>query len=243
MDDSINQLITDFVAEGGHPADWLESWHAQFNVKPTEQVPVLLESAKGKATPLRRAELARWSFTPSFSKTLALNYPTFNARSEGAAEKPTWRASVKSKRCVIPASGYYEWRATPDSKTKTPYFISDARSQPLLFAGLYSWWREPGSTGSDGWNLTATIMTRAAVGTVAELHDRTPVTLPERFVDEWIAADVVGDQTLVDAAVAAATPVAEGLQFWEVAPVRGDGPQLIEPLNRGDSRAARATSS
>jgi putative SOS response-associated peptidase YedK len=64
---------------------------------------------------------------------------------------------------------------------------------------------------------------------VSELHDRTPVTLPPSFWDEWLDADQDGDQTLVDAAVTAATPVAEALELYQVAPLKGDGPELVEP--------------
>lgn len=227
MDDKVNKLIEDFVADGGDPADWLESWHSSWNVKPTQQIPVLFESAKGTGEMRRRAELGQWSLVPSWSKTPTLKFPTFNARSEGITDKPTWRAPVKSNRAIIPAAGYYEWRTV--GKTKTPFFIHTP-GELLNFAGLYSWWREPGTTSDEDWMLTATIITRAAVGEVAGIHDRTPVTLPEHWIENWIDATVVGDQALVDAAVAAATPVAEGLEFYEVAPLKGDGPELVQPV-------------
>lgn len=226
MDDKVNALIEDFVADGGDPADWLESWNASWNVAPTQQVPVLFESAKGEAEVRRRAELGRWSLVPSWSKTPTLKFPTFNARSEGIAEKASWKTPVKSKRAVIPAAGYYEWRTV--GKVKTPFFIHTP-GELLNFAGLYSWWRQPGSTNDDDWMLTATIITRPAVGEVVGIHDRTPVTLPAHWIDQWVDATVVGDQALVDEAVAAATPIAEGLEFYEVAPLKGDGPELIRP--------------
>ncbi|MDD0858453.1 SOS response-associated peptidase family protein [Arthrobacter alpinus] len=71
--------------------------------------------------------------------------------------------------------------------------------------------------------MTTTILTRAAVGEVSQLHDRTQVTLPPSFWDEWLDAGQDGDQTLVDAAVAAATPVAEALEFHQVGPLKGTG--------------------
>ncbi|ALV47834.1 hypothetical protein MB46_19350 (plasmid) [Arthrobacter alpinus] len=78
--------------------------------------------------------------------------------------------------------------------------------------------------------MTATILTRAAVGEVSQLHDRTPVTLPPSFWDEWLDAGQDGNQTLIDAAVAAATPVAESLEFHQVGPLKGDGPELMAPV-------------
>ena len=93
-----------------------------------------------------------------------------------------------------------------------------------------SFLRKDGSDPSR-WHLTATIMTRPAVGEIADIHDRTPVTLPFDMIDDWIDPRTVGDKTLVDAAVAAATPVAESLQFHRIAsPIRGDSPEMIQPV-------------
>lgn len=102
----------------------------------------------------------------------------------------------------------------------------------MAFAGLYTWWPDKSlpEDHEDYWTLTTTILTRAAVGKVSQLHDRTPVTLPPSFWDEWLDAGQDGDQTLVDAAVAAATPVAEALLFHQVGPLKGDGPELVEPV-------------
>lgn len=101
------------------------------------------------------------------------------------------------------------------------------------FASLYTWW--PDKTlpedYADYWTLTATILTKAAVGSVRQLHERTPVTLPPSFWDEWLDLDEEGDQSLDDAAVAAATPIAEALEFYPVDPLRGDGPELVEPAS------------
>lgn len=74
-----------------------------WNIKPTTRVPVVLESAKGEGDPVRRLEAGRWSLTPSYSKELKTKFATFNARSETAAEKATFRGSVKSKRAILPA--------------------------------------------------------------------------------------------------------------------------------------------
>ncbi|WP_104111849.1 SOS response-associated peptidase [Arthrobacter sp. N199823] len=166
---------------------------------------------------------------PSYSKELKTKFATFNARSETAAEKATFRGSVKSKRAILPADFYYEWET--EGKTKTPYAIHSPGDEILAFAGLYTWWPDKSlpEDHEDYWTLTATILTRAAVGEVSQLHDRTPVTLPPSFWDEWLDADQDGDQTLVDAAVAAATPVAEALQFHRVGPLKGDGPGLVTP--------------
>ena len=202
-----------------------------WNLKPTEQIPIVLESLKGGPV-VRRLEAARWSLVPSFSTALVLGYPTFNARSEEVADKAAFKNSVASKRALIPATGYYEWHTV--GKTKTPYFVHSDDGLPLAFAGLYSWWRNPALAGDDPerWVLTATILTSAAQGALAEIHDRTPVVLPDEWWDQWLDPHTQGTQGLVDAAVAASRPLTATLRFHEVAPIpgSGNGPELIEPV-------------
>ena len=202
-----------------------------WNVKPTEQIPIVLESLK-EGPVVRRLESARWSLVPSFAKALGSSYPTFNARSEDVAQKPTFKNSVVSKRALVPATGYYEWHTV--GKTKTPYFVHSDDGLPLAFAGLYSWWRNPALAGDDPdrWVLTATILTSDAQGALAEIHDRTPVVLPDQWWDQWLDPHTPGDQDLVDAAVAASRPLTAGLRLHEVARIAadGNGPELLEPV-------------
>lgn len=235
MDDSVNEMISAFVAATGQPPEqWHPDWKPSYNVRPTDPVPILLETLLDKANPtgpvVRRAEIAQWWLTPSFSKTLKGTNATFNARSETAAETPTFRASVKNKRAVLPAIGYYESKT--DGAVKVPHFIHPPDGL-LYFAGLYSWWADPAEDRADParWHLTATILTRAAVGDVAALHDRTPVTLPKDMIETWIDPRVEGDKLLVEEVVAAATPVAESLEFHRIAsPIRGDSVEMIQPV-------------
>ena len=215
-----------------------------WNIAPTQRIPVVVDTvprelagAGGDAPVTRRVTTARWSLVPRFQKELASKYPTFNARSETAAEKPTFRSSVVRSRALVPADGYYEWLTI--GKTKTPYFVTDPEEGELAFAGLYSWWRPPAAAGSDGsesvepepWVLTATILTRAAAGPAARIHDRIPVMLPRAEWDTWLDPTIAGDHALVQHAVAASQPVIERLAVHEVAPLRSDGPELIAPLN------------
>lgn len=215
-----------------------ESW----NVRPTDQVKVVIDTVRkvDEADPngtadrsrsrVRRLESARWSLVPGFARTLKTTVPTFNARSETAAQKPFFSAAVKSRRAIIPASGYYEWKT--DGKVKTPYYIH-AEQGMIAFAGLYSWWRDPELADADParWHLTTTILTRDAVGGLADIHPRTPVTLPADWWDDWLDPATVGDQHLVDAAVAASTAVAAGLGVRAIAPLSNDDHQaLINPL-------------
>ncbi|TSI12424.1 SOS response-associated peptidase [Brevibacterium aurantiacum] len=205
-------------------ADVAAEWTASWNIKPTQRVPAFFETITDDGEITRKGEIARWSLLPPWAESTKLKFPTFNARSEGPASKNTWRGPIKHSRAILPATGYYEWKT--EGKTKTPNYIH-LPDDPLLFAGLYSWWRPKGS--DDAWTLTTTIVTRPSTGDVAELHDRAPVILPPDFVDEWVDAGTEGDQTLVDAAVAASTPQLEQLEFHEVAKLTGDGPELVKP--------------
>lgn len=233
LDDKVNALITDFVRSGGElddyiPATWVPSW----NIKPTEKVGVLLESKKGDGPSQRRFETAHWSLIPSWSKEKKLKYPTFNARAEEAASKPLFKASVASKRAIIPANGYFEWQTV--GKTKTPYFIHPEGDELMGLAGLYSWWADPAYDKDDPerWLLTATILTADTVQTLADIHDRNPVMLPRELWEHWVDPTVVGDQKLLDEMIGVSQGVAGTLVFDQVGPVTGDGPELIRPLSR-----------
>jgi putative SOS response-associated peptidase YedK len=227
MNKETNDLITDFVAEGGD----FRKWSTSYNIAPTQTIPVVIESAKGGNDVTRRLEPARWSLVPSWSKELKLKFPTFNARSEDIATKATWKGPLRAHRALVPATGYYEWQTYSDG-AKVPHFIHNPAGEQLVLAGLYSWWKDHSKPDDDpdAWTLTATILTSGAVDELLHIHDRNPVMLPESWWDRWLDPKVEGTQELVDAAVQAALPVAAGLEVYEVAPLRGDGPQLMEPV-------------
>ncbi|MFM6974933.1 MAG: SOS response-associated peptidase, partial [Agromyces sp.] len=194
-----------------------------WNIAPTQQVAVVLESAKTGEV-VRRLETARWSLVPRFATELQGKYPTFNARSETAAEKATFRESVRTMRALVPAAGYYEWHT--EGASKTPYFIH--RDEPLLsFAALYAWWRDPSKaeTDADRWVLSTTILTAPATGALAEIHDRVPVFVSPDWWDTWLDPTEDGTEELVQATVAASLEVQHELQWHAVAPLQGDGPE------------------
>lgn len=191
-----------------------------FNVKPTQSIPIIVGTP-----PERRVAPARWSLVPLWADDLKLKFPTFNARIETAAAKPTFKASVKSKRCLVPFDGYYEWLT--EGTQKTPYYVHRIDQQPLLLAGLYSWWRSP---TTEEWHLTATILTRESAAQLAPLHDRMPVLLHPDFVDDWLNTEIPGDEGLLAAASDSGLVSVSELRIDEVAPLRGDGPELIESL-------------
>lgn len=204
-----------------------------FNIAPTAQVSIVLDSAKTEP-PTRRVEAARWGLVPGWAKDLSVGSRAFNARSEDAEHKPMFRSALAQRRAVVPASGYYEWQAV-DGRT-VPHYIHP-HDGPLLFAALYEWWKDPTRAGDDPqrWVLSTSILTRSATGHLAGIHDRMPVFLDVAFVDAWLdpTEENVGD--VLDAAVDAAPLLAETLDTPVVGPavgnVRNDSPALIEPVS------------
>ncbi|MFB8191335.1 SOS response-associated peptidase [Microbacterium sp. NPDC055988] len=235
MDDRVNSEITEFVTRTGRrPDEWAPDWESAFNIAPTEDIPILLDSAK---TGELRFERARWSLVPAWSPTLKLKFPTFNARAEGMAEKSTWRKPLQTHRAIVLARGFYEW--TGERGHKTPWFMSDPDGALLGFAGLYSWWPDPtkDADNPDRWTLTATIITSDSVKTLAGIHDRNPVILPEDLWLHWIDPTISGDQDLVDEAVRAGVTKAEQLRIDQVQPFtsKDDGLHLIEAIDAQSS--------
>lgn len=214
------------VSPGSELAGWIsgvpEGAESSWNVKPTQQIPVALTSAKDGS---RRFELAHWGIIPPWSKDGKAKF-TFNARAEEVTSKPTFRGSVKAKRCVIPVMGFYEW--TGPKTARVPHFIQGP-GPVLPLAGLYSWWREPDAADGEGWHLTATILTRKSAGVMADIHDRMPVFMGDELLTDWLDPELPGDQGLVDAVSEAAVPISAELREWAVKPLRGDGPELILP--------------
>lgn len=204
-----------------------------FNIAPTSTVAIVLDSAKAEP-PVRRLEAARWGLVPAWAKSPSIGVKAFNARAEDAAEKPMFQRALASRRAVVPASGYYEWH-TLDG-VKTPYYIHPADGAPLLFAGLYEWWKDPAKAADDPsrWLLSFTILTRASVGDLGSIHDRMPLFVDADHADAWLDPHAENASDLLDAAVDAAPRVAATLDAYavgrEVGNVRNDSPALIEPV-------------
>lgn len=223
-----------------------------YNVAPTDPINVLLrgrsrqdpvpaesaaasEDARIRSGTVLRLERARWGLVPPWTKTLKGNAPLFNARVEEAASKPSFRNAVKKRRAAIPASGYYEWKTSAEG-VKQPYFLSTG-DEPFVFAGMFEWWKDPALAGGDpaSWVLSATILTQAATGRLAEIHPRTPVLLAPELFSDWLDPEVAGSEALLDAVSAEGTRLASGLALRPVSgavgSVRNNHAGLIAPLN------------
>lgn len=148
----------------------------RFNIAPTQPVLAIPNDAKN------RADFFMWGLIPSWSKDPTIGNKLINARGETIAEKPSFRGGFKYKRCLIPADGFYEWKALSGAKTKTPYFIHMKDRKPFAFAGLWDEWQSP-----DGDTVrTCTIITTEPNDLMAALHNRMPVILHPKDYDLWL---------------------------------------------------------
>lgn len=192
----------------------------RYNIAPTTEA-LVVARGEGGGNALR---VARWGLVPGWAKDPAVGVRAFNARSETVADKPTFRSAFKKKRCLVPASGYYEWQKLPGGG-KQPHFIAAADGAPLAFAGLYDHWGPPEQRLS-----TFTILTTAARDDMGEIHDRQPVMLGADERAAWLEAGASpGD--LFDAIAAPAPELALHKVGAAVGNVRNQGPELVEPVD------------
>jgi len=133
----------------------------------------------------RILDCARWGLVPGWADDPAIGARLINARSETAAEKPSFRSAFRRRRCLVPVDGFYEWSVVPGQRRKQPWFFSAREGGPLAFAGLWESWRSATSP-EDPPLLTCTILTRAPNDVVAPIHDRMPVILRRSQWGEWL---------------------------------------------------------
>lgn len=194
---------------------------ARYNVAPTQPIPIvrLLDGE-------RHLALVRWGLLPSWVKDPKVFTLLINARGETAAEKPAFRAAMRRRRCLIPADGFYEWKAA--GERKRPYFVHPRSGGSIAFAGLWETW-----TGPNGEELdTAAIVTTRANKTLAPIHDRMPVIVPPDAFDLWLDGAAVDAQTA--AALIAPAPD-DLLDAYEISTavnrVANDNPKLLETVS------------
>jgi putative SOS response-associated peptidase YedK len=152
-------------------------WTPRFNVAPTQPIPIIRQHPK---EPIRELSLIRWGLIPSWAKDSSVAAKMINARSETASSKPAFRDSLKSRRCLIPADGFYEWAKT--GKAKQPYCFEVNDGELFAFAGLWDRWKSPDGT----WIKTCSILTTTPNAVTSPIHDRMPVILDPDAYDLWL---------------------------------------------------------
>ena len=191
-----------------------------YNIAPTDPVDVIRLDKDGK----RELLPMRWGLIPAWWKKSTREVPaTFNARAESVMDKPMFRGAFKERRCIIPASGFYEW--TGEKGAKQPHLFTAADGSPLLaFAGLWDRWKDPATSE---WILSSTIIVSGASARMEPYHDRMPVLLEAKDFDGWLDGSR-GPEGLKPAPE-------EALREWKVSPrlnragVGDDDPTIIQP--------------
>ncbi len=194
----------------------------RYNVAPTQMIPVIVEGSHG-----RTLRMMRWGFRPAW-KTASTGAPDpINARAETLLERPMFRAAVATRRCLVPANGFYEWRAVSGVKTKQPYYIHLREAPLFAFAGIYT----QGRDGQGDALESCAIITTSPNSLMAPIHNRMPAILEPASEQAWLDHELDEVEAVIpllgpyDAAEMAAYPVGP-----RVSSAKNDGADLIEPL-------------
>ena len=188
-----------------------------YNVAPTQLVNAIGVDDKGY-----KMRDMRWGLIPSWWKKPLKELPsTINARSETVADKPMFRSAFKRSRCLIPASGFYEWKR--DGARKQPYLVAMADGSPMTFAGIWERWDDP-ETGEEV--RSCTILTTEANGFMAEIHHRMPVILTKDLFGVWLKGDAASVLAPCNDNLLTAHKVSSA-----VGNVRNNVPELMEPVD------------
>jgi len=170
-----------YLAERFQAADDEIEEHPRYNIAPTQAV---LTVRKEQGRNVRHFSTMRWGLIPSWAKDMGIGTKTLNARSETVTTKPAFRDSVLTKRCLILADGFYEWRKM--GSMKQPYCFEVGEGGLFVFAGLWDQWKSPEGQIIE----SCTILTTTPNSLVADMHDRMPVIVPPDKYDLWLDPEV-----------------------------------------------------
>lgn len=222
---ALYQPVADLVERFGVDEVVGEDPPPRWNVAPTQPVLAVASSRDGRT---RRLGSFRWGLVPWWARDPSIGNRFINARSESLAGSRAFGRAFERRRCLIPASGFYEWRAA-DPSTKgpgRPFFIEAADGRPLALAGLWEVWYDAENRPL----RTCTIVTTRPNAALAELHDRMPVIVPDAHWDGWLAPQPIEEEewrTIVQPPPDAALDLFEVDR--QVNDPRHEGPELLRP--------------
>ena len=167
---------------------------SNWNISPTTVIPFI--NSEDESGDKRSINTASWGLIPAWAKDASRASNAINARVESISEKPTFKSAFKSRRCLIPVTGYYEWATELGKyKPKQPFYISHKNKSSLAIAGIYESWINPESKQSV---QSAAIITREAVGILAPIHHRMPVILPKDLWSTWLSSKSLSPNEIDD---------------------------------------------
>ena len=159
------------------------SGYSNADVRPTNSAPII-RALDGQ----RMIRPARWGLIPPWAKDETIAQHTFNARAETLAEKPSFRAAFKRRRCIVPMTAFFEWRAVAGQKKKEKLRFASPEGKPLAVAGLWERWQRLGAGETIE---TYTVITTAANGLMAPIHDRMPALLAASDWEAWLDPEMI----------------------------------------------------
>lgn len=225
---ALSAMLTDIAEEFSTSAMPDRTLPFDWNIKPTQDIYIIKNDA---------IKIASWGLIAPWSKNstdaLRSQSQAINARSESVHEKPTFRSAFRQRRCLVPASGYYEWATELGRyKTKQPVFISRDDNKLLAFAGIFDRW-----ISADGEiRESVAIITRDAIGDLAKVHNRMPLFLPRDRWGAWMDPELT-EVERVRALMDIPKPD-EHLRYWPVSSlvnsIRNNGAELIAPIELGE---------
>jgi len=198
----------------------------RYNIAPTQAAPAVRQRREPAGE--RTIQLLRWGLVPSWAKDLTIGARLINARAESLAEKPSFRSAFRKRRCLVPADGFYEWRA--EGKRKQPYLIARRDEAPFAFAGLWERWTPKEKGTGPEFIDSFTIVTTDANALLKPLHERMPVILAPSDYSRWLDPDAT-----IENLTSLLRPAPENwLEFYPIDPrvnaVRNDDAKLIEAV-------------
>jgi putative SOS response-associated peptidase YedK len=208
----------------------IADWKPRYNIAPTQDAPVLrLNTAGG-----RQADLLRWGLLPRWAKDPGAGARAINARVESVADKPTFRDAFRRRRCLVPASGFYEWQPLPGQRKKQPMLIYPRDESLVTFAGIWDEW-----TSSLGEVIESfSIVTTEAAGELRAVHDRMPLMLRGAHRERWLERAPLSQAELSSIVTACAdtSALATHAVGTQVNTATYDAPDCIEPSTPDDER-------
>ena len=214
--------------------DGLDALEARYNLPPTGSVACVRLNTESAD---REAFVAKWGLIPSWAKDEKIGHGCSNARANTVDTKPAFRSAYKRQRCLVAASGFYEWdQVTPLAKgeKKQPYYFTMADSSPMTFAGLWEFWKPEGNEPV----TSCTIITTDPNELMAPLHDRLPVILPSDLWDVWLDPDadpkaLKGLLVPIESDALQCWPVTKDMNATVKNKQRNDSPEFIKPIQLG----------
>ena len=160
----------------------------RYNIAPTQQILAVRHSIGREG---REAVLLRWGLIPHWAKDTSIGTRMINARAETVGEKPAFRSAFRSRRCLVPSSGFYEWKM--EERRKQPYFIRPRGRTSFAFAGLWEMWQGPEGSVVE----SCTLITTESNELISKIHDRMPVILPPSDYTLWLDPGISDGRRLI----------------------------------------------